>query len=192
VKIYFIGLGYEDGPIIISKVLEWVAGDIKANNKVYGIDYVHLGYVAGFESAFAAFCRDVRGTVSVDYYGTPIDNLPIMEGFKSARDVDLWIQVGPPLFTPAIRQFAIPFNKGKNLVAIGFEGYLSTYIPYMEAGQLLSGMQGSQDGIVYEMLIGKPFIATAQYRGGNLLMFMAMAIIIAGNIVYFMGKRRQS
>jgi hypothetical protein len=187
-KIYMVGLGYEDGPLILSKVIEWTDEDIKANNKVYGEDYVHLGYVAGFESAYAAFCRDVKAVIKQDYYGTPIEEIPMMADFNDASQIDLWIQVGNPLFMPAIRQFAIAFDKGDKLVAIGFEGGLSTFMVQMQAGNLLSGVQGSQDGVVYEALVNRPFISTAQYVGGNLLMFVAMAAIIVGNLAFYMAR----
>jgi hypothetical protein len=183
-----VGLGYEDGPLILSKVIEWTDEDIKSNNKVYGEDYVHLGYVAGFESAYAAFCRDVKAVIKQDYFGTPIEDLPMMADFNDASQIDLWIQVGNPLFMPAIRQFAIAFDKGDKLVAIGFEGGLSTFMVQMQAGNLLSGVQGSQDGVVYEALVNHPFISTAQYVGGNLLMFVAMAAIIVGNLAFYMAR----
>jgi hypothetical protein len=44
----------------------------------YGVDYVFLGYVAGEETGLASFTANIRGVVSKDYYGTPIDNLPLM------------------------------------------------------------------------------------------------------------------
>ena len=191
VKIYMVGLGYEDGPLILSKVLEWTAEDLEANNKVYGEDYVHLGYVAGFESAYAAFCRDVKAVIKQDYYATPVSEIPMMDEFNDASQIDLWIQVGNPLFMPAIRQFAIAFDKGDKLVAIGFEGGLANFMVQMDAGNLLSGVQGSQDGVVYEMLMERPFISTAQYVGGNLLMFVCMAAIIVGNVAFYMARNEE-
>jgi hypothetical protein len=188
VKIYFVGLGYEDGPVIINQMLQWIDDDIQANDKVYGEDYVHLGYVAGFESAYASFCRNVKASISQDFYGNPIEDLPMMEDFNSAEDVDFWVQVGNPLFMPAIRQFAIAFDKGDKLVAIGFEGNLAQFKPQMDAGNLLSGIEGSKDGVVYENLVNAPFVAAAQYNGGNLLMIMAVFAMILSNVFYQLGK----
>jgi hypothetical protein len=46
--------------------------------KTYGTDLVYLGYIPGEESAIAALCSDIRGVKTTDYYGTPLDALPMM------------------------------------------------------------------------------------------------------------------
>jgi len=189
-KIYFVGLGYEDGPLILQKVIEWIEPDLIANNYVYGEDYVHLGYVSGFESAYASFCRDVKKTISTDYYGTPIEEIPMMEYLNSAADVQCFVQTGSPLWMPAIRQYSIPFDKGGTLIPVLWEGQLGMWTPYVEAGQMLQGLEGALDGYTYEQLMEAPFIATYQYVGSNLLMFLAIIVILSGNIVYWIGKSK--
>ena len=46
--------------------------------KPYGEQLVYLGYIPGEESALAALCSDIRGVKTTDYYGTPLDSLPMM------------------------------------------------------------------------------------------------------------------
>jgi hypothetical protein len=46
--------------------------------KPYGESLVYLGYIPGEESAIAAICSDIRSVKTTDYYGTPLDQLPMM------------------------------------------------------------------------------------------------------------------
>jgi len=46
--------------------------------KTYGVDVVYLGYIPGDQSGIAAFCSNIRSVKTEDYYGTPIDDIPMM------------------------------------------------------------------------------------------------------------------
>jgi len=49
-----------------------------------GVNWVNLGYIPGGESAVAAFANDIRSVVSKDYFGTPIDEIPLMKDVNDA------------------------------------------------------------------------------------------------------------
>ena len=55
----------------------------------YGENWVFMGYIPGLETGIAAFAKNIRSVVSVDYYGTPIETIPIMKGINGAGDFKL-------------------------------------------------------------------------------------------------------
>jgi hypothetical protein len=59
----------------------------------YGEDWVRFGFYPGLESGVSVLADDISAMYSTDYFGTPIEELPMMEDIKSAADFDLWVQV---------------------------------------------------------------------------------------------------
>ena len=57
--------------------------------KEYGVDYVEFGFYVGAERGWATTCDDFKAMFPTDRYGTPIEELPIMENVHSAADWDL-------------------------------------------------------------------------------------------------------
>jgi hypothetical protein len=66
-----------DANINVENILRYMPQWAK-DSKTYGVDWVYLGFVPGEESAVAALFSDIRSVVTVDYYGNPIDSLPMM------------------------------------------------------------------------------------------------------------------
>ncbi len=76
--IKFIGVSFAaPGPVNWETDLSLVPDNFKAMKK-YGTDYVYLGFIPGDQSGSAAFCSNIRSIKTTDYYGTPIDQLPLM------------------------------------------------------------------------------------------------------------------
>jgi hypothetical protein len=57
--------------------------------KEYGVDYVEFGFYIGAERGWATTCDDFKTMFPADRFGTPIEELPIMDGVKTAADWDL-------------------------------------------------------------------------------------------------------
>ena len=80
----------EDGNIILNRHLE---NSVKPSSYgySYGVDYVLLGYSPLGEAGQSAFVRNIRSLYPVDYYGTPLDNIPLMKDINDQSGVDLII-----------------------------------------------------------------------------------------------------
>lgn len=108
--------------------------------KTYGVDYVYLGYISGQEAAFTAICSNLRSTVSTDYYGTPLNDLPLMvhgnpKTGGPINDYTAYYFVNLPgtttILHPAfIRVFGATYNIPivANIIMMSY-GMLSAYIP---------------------------------------------------------------
>ncbi len=49
-------------------------------NKVYGEDYVFLGYMTGGESVVAQLGSNITSVFPQDHFQTPYDDIPMLEG----------------------------------------------------------------------------------------------------------------
>jgi hypothetical protein len=63
-------------------------------DKVYGEDYIHLGYKAGNQGLINAIFQSIKGMYTTDVQGVDINAFPIMEGIENLRSMDLILCVG--------------------------------------------------------------------------------------------------
>ena len=75
-KVYVTCL-WPDGQFLASEALREVAGDY---GKVYGEDYVILGYRPGSEAVIKGMVRDLRAIFSTDVKGTKVEDISMMNG----------------------------------------------------------------------------------------------------------------
>ena len=134
----------------------------------------------------------------VDYYGASTDTLPIMKGVGSYDDIGLIVCAVSGGSSP---QWFIQFAQPRFGVKVG-AGVTAVMAPdlyaYIESGQLsgmLSGMKGAAE---YENLIEEKYHVGGRQRAlegmgaqsiGHLLI---MALVIMGNIGYFVTRRKSS
>lgn len=60
-------------------------------DREYGVDYVEFGFFIGAERGWATTCDDFRAMFPTDRFGTPVEDLPIMDGIYAASDWDLML-----------------------------------------------------------------------------------------------------
>jgi hypothetical protein len=202
-KMVFMAL-WPVGPQMVDDTIENV---IKADfpNMVYGEDYVNLGFKPGNEGVIKVIVTDLRQLYTTDARGTNIDKIPIMRGIKTVRDFKLIINVsaGYPGVKEWVQYAATPYPDEVNLIT-GTTGVnapqLYPYIP-----EQLHGMLGAIKGAAeYEKLVldkygrQKEGKSEAKYQEGLRRMgpqlvahILMILLIIAGNVIYFVGKRRE-
>ncbi len=122
---------------------------------VYGSDIVLMPYRAGQETAVQALGEDLRGMYDTDYYNTPIEDLPLMDGISGIQDIDLCAA-----FTSGdagwwfIRQIEAKFGTPTIVGTVG-PGIVG-HLVFLSSGQLkglLGGMAGAAE---YEYLAKTP------------------------------------
>ena len=86
---------YTSGSGIAERLLTQVG---KEYGKVKGKDYVHLGYKAGGYAVVIGLGTDLQKTFPKDYYGESIDNLEVLKGIKSLKDILYLIVKGDCLY----------------------------------------------------------------------------------------------
>ncbi len=156
--------------------------------KQVGIDYTFLGYKPYPGITILAMGTDYRVPFPTDYYGTPVDAIPMMQDIHNYANVacvvslaggnvaDMWIQYGNA-------KYGVP-------VALGVTGVMaSDYYPYLQSGQIFGLLPGVKGAAEYESLRGRPGEAS---RGmpyqvtSHLLILIAMVVANIG----FIAQRR--
>jgi hypothetical protein len=154
----------------------------------YGEGWVKLPFVPGGETGLAALAASIRSTTSVDYYGTPLDTLPVMQGLNTIKDFDLVILFGHSgPFYSYIRQIQAPYKM--SFIAQQLTMDIPAMMPYYptQVRALLKGLGGAAE---YEKLIGFPGRGLASTEGQSLSHIWIVLAVIAANINYLVGKRR--
>jgi len=175
-----------DGPIM----LDWTFNIVKPSQygKVYGEDYVRLGFTPLGEPGQASFAIDIRSVYPTDYQGTSLDDLPITKDVIGHEDIDLLIFIYTSCTDVefVIRQWAVPYPDVKVLaITIGGCGPMAApYIP----DQILGFLHGSVGGAELEIVAGLPGPGALINDAKNLGIFGLLIFLILGNASYW-GER---
>ncbi len=164
------------------------------NQKVYGEDYIVLPYITGDLQAYNTFAADaLKLTAGLkDYYDRGyVNDFPIMQYFKSARDWSVYICAGgEPSFTNDLQAFQAPY--GVPFIEMAQSMHWATHKPYLDSGQLVGITNGLNGGAEYEMLINEP---TAAGIGGmdafSVSYVILWVLLLWGNVSFLLEKRKK-
>lgn len=168
-----------ESPIMFSTLQELGWLDIPSD-KIYGVDYVAMPYLAGVETAYANVAEDLW-TYGKDLYGTPLSDLPIMENVYSISDINFIFQatISGTHADGCLRQWAQTYN-----VPFGWclsAPMMPTYMPYVPS-QVLGIIGGVPGGAQYELLINKPGNAVSFTDSISLIVLISFVMIVIVNI----------
>lgn len=157
-------------------------------DKVYGVDYVNLGYIAGDEAAVAAFTNDMKGTRSNDIYGTITEELPLMKNINQGDQVDLLLMVSIGIAgTWTVRQWHISW--GVPLIALVQEVGLPGAVANIESGIYDGALCGAKMGAEYEILTNHPGPGAALTDAKSIAAIIVLGMVSLGNIFEYIQKR---
>lgn len=195
-KMIFMTLLPQGGPMIQRniEILEREFPDYK-----YGVDYVNIGFKPGNEGVVKVVVSDLQEFFGNDVKGTALDNIPLTKGMKNIQNVDLLISVSGS--DPGTKQWvqiaSTPYDIKTVAGVTGVQAPpLYAYIPNQMVG-LLGAIKGAAE---YEQVLLEKYPkfkdnpATQEglrRMGPQLIAHMLMiALIILGNIIFFVGKSR--
>lgn len=186
VKFVIVNFGY-DSPVLMAGALDDINFKNNFPDKKYGEDYALMGFLAGYETAMAAFSANPGGIYETDYYGTSIEQLPVIRDLESASDIDLIVDITGSDADAPVRQFVetfhIPYAAAPTI------GWVPTYMPYYDAGQLVGLIAGIRGGAEYELLIGRPSSGLQITDALSLAFLYTIVLIVLGNVDYFTQDR---
>ena len=162
----------------------------KEYHKVYGVDYVNLGYRPGDVAVMVSMGQNIRRFFMTDYRGTPVDSLPLMKRIRNYNDIaiivgleagstgDNWVQYVGARFHQRI------------ILGVTAVMAASAY-PYLQAKQidgLIGGLKGAAE---YESLVKHPGFASVGMAAQSWAHLAIIIFIIIGNIGYFIERRKR-
>ena len=128
------------------------------------------------------FPQDIRGRDVMEY--------PIMRGVKNYSSFPLLVNIsaGYPGTKEWVQQvvsrYHLPMVAGVTAVSA------PEYYPYLQAGQLKGLLGGMAGGAEYEVLIGKPALATRGMDAQSLAHLFIAFMILLGNLA-FLGEDKE-
>ncbi len=185
--IRLIGMAFWDaGP----NLFERTCGMSLYADKVYGTDYVNLGFLAGGENAMAAAARDIKGSFGRDFHGNNLHDMPILRDVDSFNDIELLIVVasGNPGVPEWIRQVGDPI--GVPIATIVIAGLVADYAPYMHSRQLIGMVPGLRGAAGYESLIDMKGLGTAGLDAQSIAHIVILLLIVLGNVAFVLDRRQ--
>jgi len=175
------------GPSISERVTRELA---EKYHKVYGVDYVNLGYKANYVAVLKGMGSSIETIYPTDNTGTPLSKIPMMANIKNYADIDFIVAVADNAIIDywisiVNAQYGKPVGTGVTAVMA------PRYFAYLDAGQMtgmLGGMKGAAD---YETLVGEKDAATKGMTAQSLVHLFIIFSVIAGNVTYFAEKRKR-
>lgn len=188
----------------------WAPGEAEANitierviprdfpHKVYGEDYVQLGFKAGNQGLINAIFTDLKGMYTTDAAGVDINSISMMKDIDELPDFDLILAVcsGKPGLKEWI-QFA--GDRGDIPVAGGVTAVEAPLLYPYYPKQLLGLMGGLQGAAEYEAALVHKY---PEYRESSMVAVQSMGpqtvahlviifFVLVGNIGFFIQRSRE-
>lgn len=181
---------WAEGPLVFTQLLAQM--DPTSYGKVYGEDWINLGYIPGSEPAMRAFGDDMAKAVAKDYIqGKNLSEFPIMQTVNSANDIDLIISIetGTPGLTEWLRQWNEPY---KTPIVVGCIGVSAPGMaPFLQSGQLSALLPGLTSSAEYELLLNRKGLAIAGVDAVSMSHILVVALVVLGNIAYFVNRGKK-
>jgi hypothetical protein len=162
----------------------------KECGKKYGEDYVFLGYQPYPAIVIMAMGQDYRLAFPNDYYNTPLDQIPMMNGVKNYQSVALVLTITA---TSSIDSW-ITYGQGRYkfpLAAAASAVMAPNYYNYVQSGQLVGLIGGLRGAAEYEELIDHPDLAVRGMFVQSVAHLLIVALIIMGNVMFVIERTRR-
>ena len=167
--------------------LNEVAGEY---HKIYGVDYVNLGYRPGDVAVMVSMGENIRRFFLSDYKGKSCDSIPLMKHIKNYNDIA--IIVGLEAGSTGDWWVMYVGARFHQRIILGVTAVMAaSAYPYLQAKQidgLIGGLKGAAE---YESLIKHPGFASIGMSAQSWAHIAIIVFIIIGNIGYFMERRRR-
>ncbi len=157
--------------------------------RVYGRDYVYLGFKPQYIAAILSMGESIRATWPEDYLGRPYDSLPMMLAVRNYDDIAGVVSITDGSLT----MHWIEYGNGSYGVPVcGFvtAAMVTTYDPYVASGQMHAMVGGLRGAAEYETLIGIGGSGARGMLAQTSAHIYVIILIVIGNVLYFR-KRRQ-
>ena len=178
-----------EGPIVFNTAWNDVPQSLR-DTYTYGEDYVFLGFMTGGESAQLTIAQDLRALYAYDSQGTPLDDIPVLEGVNSAEDYDLIVTAyrGGEYGGHTTRIWAETFGKAY----VHLSQSVAVPVQLFDAGIISGYVRGTRGAGEYELLANQPGAGLSMLDAMSLFFTWLMIAVVLGNIGYFLRKQETS
>ncbi len=161
----------------------------KGREIVNGVDYCFLGFKPYYAIVILGMGQAFKLPFPADYYGTPLDSIPMMQDIINYDQVDLVVDISGGNITDAW----ISYGQGRFgfPLALGLTGVMTAqYYPFLGSGQVIGIMGGLLGAAQYEQLADNPGRAKDGMRVQLAAHLVIILFIVMGNVGYFASRKR--
>jgi len=159
-------------------------------DKVYGVDFLNLGYRPGGQVFLQQLTEDISTAVlGIDHYGNPISQYPLGKELKTIKDVSIIVSfaIGSPGFREYIKVVTDPYKVP--IIAVLPAVSIPEAMPMVNSHQI-SGILGSlRGGAEYEKISSNPGKAMTGMDAQSFMNLTILLFIVLGNVGYFAQRR---
>lgn len=157
--------------------------------KVYGKDYVNIGYRPGFTAMMVGIGREIRDFFKTDYRGVPLDSFEFMRQVHNYHDIDLLVSLAHGAVADAWIMYAgARFNQK---IIVGCTGVnapgMFQYYSARQIEGIIGGLQGASE---YETLVEKPGAAILGMPAQSTAHALLIILLILGNLGFIVSRRK--
>ena len=177
-----------DGVVLIERDLREIAAEY---GKVYGKDYVYLGYKPYMQIVLLNMGENFRKPFPRDYYGARLDDLPMMFGVNNYSNISCIVNIN----ATSGADYWINYASGRYGVklALGVTAVMATdYYAFLQSGQIFGLIGGLKGAAEYEKLIGRnKDVANRSMDAVSVAHVFIILFIVIGNIAFFVTGRQK-
>ena len=173
-------------------VMEEVVSDVaKEYHKVYGTDYVNLGYKYGSDAVMLGMGKRIADIFPRDNYDNRLEDLPLMRKVKNYRNIDFIFMVSDNATVDywvslVNARFGTPMGAGVTAV---MAPKCYSYLQTEQLVGLLGGMKGAAE---YEKLSKNYGRAMVGMDPQSIIHILIILLIVVGNIGYFVTRKSKT
>ncbi|MCK4305596.1 MAG: hypothetical protein KAY24_15270, partial [Candidatus Eisenbacteria sp.] len=151
IRVLVISLQYSGlGAGIASEVVPEIAAEYGREKNV---DWAFLGFQPNAGVAMLQIGEDIKTTFPIDYYGTPVDEIPLMESIQNYDQIPAVLS----LASTAVGEFWAVYAGSRYGVTI-LTGLTAVYVadiqPFYQTGQIKGVLGGLKGAAEYEKKVG--------------------------------------
>ena len=180
---------WNGGPGLVDRVVRQVI-ETEYPDRVYGVDYVNLGYKAGDEAVMVLMGQGILNAFPRDYRGDETRNMPIMKGVRDYSSFPMLVSIssGYPGTKEWVQQVQARFHI--DMVAGVTAVSAPEYYPYLQSKQLLGLLGGMAGAAEYEKARGEKGSATRGMDAQSVAHYFVAFCILLGNVVQWSKRRK--
>ena len=151
-------------------------------------DFVFLGYKSGFQTVILGLGESIRSQYPVDFYGTPLDSIPMLRGVVNYKQYDLIVNLSGS--SGADYWIQLARTRYHAPLVLGCTAVMATdYYPYLSSGQLLGLIGGMKGAAEYEVLCGLTGDGRRGMDAQSLVHVIVVVLVVVGNLAMLALRR---
>jgi hypothetical protein len=187
IRVLVISLQYTgQGAGIASEVVPRIAAEYGRQKNV---DWAFMGFQPNAQVAMLQMGESIKRTFPVDYYGTPYEEIPLLEPIQNYDQIPAAISFA----STAVGEGWVIYPGARYglTVLLGLTAvYTADMQPFYQSGQVKGMLGGLKGAAEYEKRIGRFGDGTNGMRSQKLVHYMIIGFIVIGNVAYWLTRRQ--